>query len=79
MWPSIKIDAKDLPTVHMTASSTLQVGDYVLAIGTPYGLEETATAGIVSAKGRSLPQRSVRTLHPDRRGRESRQLRRPAV
>jgi serine protease Do len=50
----IKIDAKDLPTVHMTASSTLQVGDYVLAIGAPYGLEETATAGIVSAKGRSL-------------------------
>jgi serine protease Do len=50
----IKIDAKDLPTVHMTASTTLQVGDYVLAIGAPYGLEETATAGIVSAKGRSL-------------------------
>jgi serine protease Do len=54
----IKIDAKDLPTVHMTASSTLQVGDYVLAIGAPYGLEETATAGIVSAKGRSLNDRN---------------------
>jgi serine protease Do len=51
----IKIDAKGLPTVHMTASTNLQVGDYVLAIGAPYGLEETATAGIVSAKGRSLP------------------------
>ena len=51
----IKIDAKDLPTVHMLPSSSLQVGDYVLAIGAPYGLEETATAGIVSAKGRSLP------------------------
>jgi serine protease Do len=50
----IKIDAKDLPTVHMTASTSLEVGDYVLAIGAPYGLEETATAGIVSAKGRSL-------------------------
>jgi serine protease Do len=50
----IKIDAKDLPTVHMTASTSLQVGDYVLAIGAPYGLEETATAGIVSAKARSL-------------------------
>jgi serine protease Do len=50
----IKIDARNLPTVHMTPSSTLQVGDYVLAIGAPYGLEETATAGIVSAKGRSL-------------------------
>ncbi len=54
----VKIDAKDLPTVHMTASSTLQVGDYVLAIGAPYGLEETATAGIVSAKGRSLNDRN---------------------
>jgi serine protease Do len=51
----IKIEAKGLPTVHMTASTNLQVGDYVLAIGAPYGLEETATAGIVSAKGRSLP------------------------
>jgi serine protease Do len=51
----IKIDATGLPVVHMTGSSTLQVGDYVLAIGAPYGLEETATAGIVSAKGRSLP------------------------
>ncbi len=51
----IKIEAKDLPTVHMTSSTRLQVGDYVLAIGNPYGLEETATAGIVSAKGRSLP------------------------
>jgi serine protease Do len=51
----IKIEAKGLPTVHMTSSSTVQVGDYVLAIGAPYGLEETATAGIVSAKGRSLP------------------------
>ncbi len=62
----IKIDAKDLPTVHMTASSTVQVGDYVLAIGAPYGLEETATAGIVSAKGRSLPNdRSVPFIQTD--------------
>ena len=36
-------------------SDQLGVGDYVLAIGEPFGLEETATAGIVSAKGRSLP------------------------
>ena len=62
----LKIDAKDLPTVHMTASSTVQVGDYVLAIGAPYGLEETATAGIVSAKGRSLPNdRSVPFIQTD--------------
>ena len=41
--------------MHMRQSDQPAVGDYVLAIGAPYGLEETATAGIVSAKGRSLP------------------------
>jgi len=51
----LKIDAHDLPTVHIGDSDQLSVGDYVLAIGEPFGLEETATAGIVSAKGRSLP------------------------
>src|SRR5271167_1686202 len=62
----IKIDAKDLPTVHTIASTTLQVGDYVLAIGSPYGLDETATAGIVSAKGRSLrPDEPVPFLQTD--------------
>jgi serine protease Do len=51
----LKIDAHGLPTVHIGNSDKLGVGDYVLAIGEPFGLEETATAGIVSAKGRSLP------------------------
>jgi serine protease Do len=51
----IKIDAHDLPSVRMGNSDKVGVGDYVLAIGQPFGLEETATAGIVSAKGRSLP------------------------
>jgi serine protease Do len=51
----LKIDAHDLPTVQLGDSNQLHVGDYVLAIGEPFGLEETATAGIVSAKGRSLP------------------------
>jgi len=51
----LKIEAHDLPTVHIGDSDQLSVGDYVLAIGEPFGLEETATAGIVSAKGRSLP------------------------
>jgi len=51
----LKIDARDLPTVRLGDSDKLAVGDYVLAIGEPFGLEETATAGIVSAKGRSLP------------------------
>jgi serine protease Do len=51
----LKIDAHDLPTVRLGNSDELNVGDYVLAIGEPFGLEETATAGIVSAKARSLP------------------------
>jgi serine protease Do len=51
----LKIDAKDLPTVNLGDSKSVQVGDYVLAIGAPFGFEQTATQGIVSAKGRSLP------------------------
>ena len=51
----LRIDAKDLPTVRIGDARSLEVGDPVLAIGAPYGLEQTATQGIVSAKGRSLP------------------------
>jgi serine protease Do len=51
----LKIDAHGLPTLRLGDSDKLAVGDYVLAIGAPFGLEETATAGIVSATGRSLP------------------------
>jgi serine protease Do len=51
----LRIDAHGLPTVQIGNADQLAVGDYVLAIGEPFGLEETATAGIVSAKGRSLP------------------------
>ena len=51
----LKIDAHGLPVVRLGNSDGLHVGDYVLAIGAPFGLEETATAGIVSATGRSLP------------------------
>ena len=54
----LKIDAHDLPIVHLGNSDQLAVGDYVMAIGAPFGLQETATAGIVSAKGRSLPNGS---------------------
>ena len=51
----LKIDGHSLPCVRIGNSDQLSVGDYVLAIGAPFGLEETATAGIVSATARSLP------------------------
>lgn len=51
----LKIDAKDLPTLTMGKSQKLKVGEWVLAIGSPFGFDHTVTAGIVSAKGRSLP------------------------
>jgi len=51
----LKIEAEGLPIVKLGDSSKLEVGDWVLAIGSPFGLEHTATQGIVSALGRSLP------------------------
>ena len=51
----LKIDANDLPTVTLGDSSDLNVGQWVLAIGSPFGFEYTATQGIVSALSRSLP------------------------
>ncbi len=51
----LKVDAKNLPMVKQGSSAKLKVGEWVLAIGTPFGFEQSATAGIVSAKGRSLP------------------------
>jgi len=51
----LKIDAKNLPTVMIGNPDTTRVGEWVVAIGTPYGLDNTVTAGIVSAKSRSLP------------------------
>jgi len=51
----LKIEAKGLPTLKMGDSSKLKVGEWVLAIGSPFGFDYSATAGIVSAKGRSLP------------------------
>ncbi|MDD5326727.1 MAG: DegQ family serine endoprotease [Phycisphaerae bacterium] len=49
----IKIDANDLPTLALADSDKIEVGEWVLAIGNPFGLSHTVTAGIVSAKGRS--------------------------
>ncbi len=55
----LKLDAEDLPFVEFGDSDVLRVGDWVLAIGSPFGLEFSAAAGIVSAKGRSMPGRST--------------------
>lgn len=52
----IKIDATDLPVVRFGKSAELEVGEWVLAIGSPFGFEHSATVGIVSAKGRNLPR-----------------------
>ncbi len=52
----LKIDGEDLPTVKLGDSSKLKVGEWVLAIGSPFGFDHSVTAGIVSAKGRSLPK-----------------------
>lgn len=49
----IKIDAKELPTVKLGDITQLEIGEWVIAIGTPFGLQETLTVGVVSAKGRS--------------------------
>ena len=55
----IRIDAKDLPVVRLGNTQDLQVGEWVLAIGAPFGFENSVTAGVVSAKGRSLPDDSL--------------------
>lgn len=52
----IKIEASGLPVVKMADTNQLKVGEWVVAIGSPFGFDNSVTAGIVSAKGRSLPQ-----------------------
>jgi len=51
----IKVDAKDLPTVRLGDSKSVEPGQWVAAIGSPFGFANTITAGIISATGRSLP------------------------
>ncbi|GAB5539448.1 MAG: trypsin-like peptidase domain-containing protein [Salibacteraceae bacterium] len=50
----LKVDAKDLPKIQYGNSDQIQVGEWVLAVGNPFNLESTVTAGIVSAKGRDI-------------------------
>jgi serine protease Do len=54
----LKIEARNLPVVPLGNARDLQVGEWVLAIGSPFGFENSVTAGVVSAKGRSLPDDS---------------------
>lgn len=51
----LKVEGKNLPTVKLGDSNSLKVGAWVLAIGSPFGFDHSVTTGIVSAKGRSLP------------------------
>lgn len=51
----IKVDGESLPTIPVADSDNLRIGEWVLAIGSPYQLQSTITAGIVSAKGRKMP------------------------
>lgn len=57
----LKVEAENLPALNFGSSDSLRLGEWVLAIGSPYNLRSTVTAGIVSAKGRSLPD-----MQPDR-------------
>ncbi|GAB6067477.1 DegQ family serine endoprotease [Methylothermus subterraneus] len=51
----LKVEAQDLPAVRIGSANNLKVGEWVVAIGSPFGFDHSVTAGIVSAKGRSLP------------------------
>lgn len=58
----MRVDASDLPLVHLGRSNALRVGQIAIAIGNPLGYQTTVTAGVVSALGRSLPSASGRLI-----------------
>ena len=60
----LKIDAKDLPILVLASDDSLRVGEWVLAIGSPFGLDYSVAAGIVSAIGRSIPTERNETYVP---------------
>jgi Do/DeqQ family serine protease len=60
----LKIDAKNMPNIRLGRSKDVQIGEWVLAVGNPFNLTSTVTAGIVSAKGRSLQLLSRNTRFP---------------
>ncbi|MFN2382462.1 MAG: Do family serine endopeptidase, partial [Guyparkeria sp.] len=64
----LKIDAEDLPTVRIGDSDEVDVGEWVLAIGAPFGLDQSATHGIVSAIGRDLPNETYVPVNPGNSG-----------
>lgn len=60
----LKVEAKNLPFLKLAESDSLRVGEWVVAIGSPFGLDFSASVGIVSAKGRSIPDGSNRDYVP---------------
>jgi len=60
----LKLEADDLPTVNWGDSESIKVGEWVVAIGSPFGLDYSASAGIVSAMGRSIPNESQENYVP---------------
>ncbi len=76
------VDASGLVPVRLGNSDELEIGDFVLAVGSPFGLSHSITFGIISATGSPRPgagrERPLPGLHPNRRGHQPRQQRRAA-